>query len=239
MPVMRRSTWNALHDPFIVAASGAFSGSLELIEVADLPIAALLPSLHGHDGAFRLRFAGDTGLEQGPATLTSPELGTTELFLTPVGVPAHGTQTYEAIVDRTVRIAGINEEGTPVPVEAPAARAAQPAVAASSAATPTDRKPATKTPVLRRSSVTRSKSPQRVVATLALANTRDIVGVRATLMHGSTVVARAFSPAPRPHQLRLSLTSKKALTRSRYLLVVRMIARDGSVTTVRRSVKLG
>jgi methionine-rich copper-binding protein CopC len=62
--------------------------------------------------------------------------------------------------------------------------------------------------------------------------------VRASLLSGRVAIARASSQQRTPHHLRLRLLSGTELHAGRYRLVVRMTARDGRVTTVRRSVKL-
>lgn len=232
---LRRSTWNGLHDPRLTARSQDLVASFELVQVADLPVAESLHGLRGHDGAFTLQFSGPPGFGRETTTLASPELGTVELFLAPVGLPSGGVQPYEAVIDRTVRIAGINEDGAPLPVQASAARSEQPT---SAGAVPAPTPSRVKIPALRRSALARSTSKRRATLELSLTEARDVVGVRAVLMHGGTVVARSFSARRAPRHLRLRLSSAAPLSRSRYQLVVRMTTRDGTVTSVRRSVTL-
>ncbi len=94
---------------------------LELVAAEDLPVAATVPSLRGLDDAFALEFTGDADgtFAQGPRQLVHPELGTFTLFLAPVEQPT-GAQTYEALIDRTVRIPAVDAEG--VPARVPLAR---------------------------------------------------------------------------------------------------------------------
>jgi hypothetical protein len=80
------------------------SVGLELLSVADVAGAAADRSLSGSEDAFVLTFAGplDSGLEAGTHTLSNAELGTFELFVSPVEQP-RGDRRYEGVVDRSVR----------------------------------------------------------------------------------------------------------------------------------------
>jgi hypothetical protein len=239
-PALMRSTWTALHDPRLTAATGDTRLALELVRVADLPVASVLTGLRGSDEAFVLEFTGPAGLPQGIVALSSPELGSAVLYLGPIAESTSGPQRYEAVVDRTVRIAGINEEGAPLPVDAPAARAALPpaVTAAGVTAPPPPNRRAVRTPVLRRASVARGRTRRQATVDLSLAQTRDIVGVRAALLRRDATIARASSPQRAPHGLKLRLTSSASIPAGRYTLLVRMTARDGTVTSARRAVRL-
>jgi hypothetical protein len=113
---LRRSSYAGLSGTFAVAV-GAGTQTLEFAGVEDLPIAASRPELRGHDDAFSLQLRGDatTAFPQGTRQFSHPDLGEFSLFLAPVE-QATETQTYEAIIDRTVKIPGLNDDGTPVPV---------------------------------------------------------------------------------------------------------------------------
>ncbi len=226
-PVMRRSTWVALTGSTVVAGGH----SLRVVDVADLPIATAIPALQGHDGAFVVRFSGAAGLPAGTVPVAGNGGLAASLFIAAVE-GATATQRYEAVIDRTIRIAGINEEGSPTPVEPSAVRVAQ---------TLGPVLPALRTPVTPRlvsTSLRRGSSSRRATAEVVLAQTRDVVSVRVSLLRGRTAIARASSQERTPHRLRLRLLSGSELRPGRYRLVVRMTARDGRVTTVRRSVKL-
>lgn len=225
-PVVRRSTWTALVGVTVSAAGHA----LDVVAVEDLQAAAAIPALRDHDGAFVVRFSGAPGLIAGTARVTGPNGLGADLFVAPVD--GRGTrQAYEAVVDRTVRIAGINDEGTPEPVGVPAVRALP-------AAGPAVPRIALRTPRLR-SARLRRRSDRRATAELVLADTRDVVRVRASLVLGRKAVARASTHRRAPHELGLRLVARTPLRAGRYRLVVRLIAKDGAVTTVRRSVRLG
>lgn len=225
-PAVRRSTWLAL-----VGQSVSVGGhSLRVTEVVDLPVADRIPELIGHDGAFVVRFLGDAGLAGATVLVTGPNGLSADVFVAPVE-GSSSQQTYEAVVDRTIRIAGINDEGTPQPVPVPAERAG-------AGAATTVRSLAVRTPRLRTAKV-RRRSARRVSVDLSLADTRDIVLVRASLLQGSKALARASTQQRTPHDVRLSLVGRAALRPGRYRLVVRLTARTGAVTTVRRSVRLG
>jgi hypothetical protein len=78
---------------------------LRLLSVADVAGAAGDPSLAGSEDAFVLTFSGrlDAALEAGTHTLSNAELGTFELFLSPVEQP-RDDRRYEAVVDRSVGV---------------------------------------------------------------------------------------------------------------------------------------
>jgi hypothetical protein len=144
-PALRRSTWTALAGTTVRAAGQR----LTVVEVTDLPIAATIPALQGHDGAFVVHFSGDRGLAAGTVAVTGDRDLATELFLSPVDATAGSSQHYEAIIDRTIRIAGVNEEGSPAPVDPTAVRVAQTAGPALRGAPPPSsisRAPATSSP---------------------------------------------------------------------------------------------
>jgi hypothetical protein len=117
---LRRSSYALLSDrSFRVTVEGT-SQVLELIATEDLPVAATVPTLAGLDDAFTLEFAGstDAAFAGGIREMSHPDLGDFSLFLAPVEQQTD-TQRYEAIIDRTVRISGIDDEGAPKPVDPP------------------------------------------------------------------------------------------------------------------------
>ena len=81
----------------------AGSVELRLLSVADVAGAAVDPSLAGSEDAFVLTFSGplEPTLDAGAYTLSNAELGTFELFTSPVEQPRED-QRYEAVVDRSV-----------------------------------------------------------------------------------------------------------------------------------------
>ena len=78
---------------------------LRLLSVSDLAGAAIRPSLAGSEDAFALAFSGplDAALETGTHTLRHAELGTFELFVSPVEQP-RTDRRYEAVVDCSVGV---------------------------------------------------------------------------------------------------------------------------------------
>lgn len=227
LPAMRRSTWTALVGTTIAAGTHALS----VVEIADLPIAASIPPLQGHDGAFVVRLSGAAGLPAGSVAVTAPGGLAADLFVAPVG-DRSAPQSYEILIDRTIRIAGVNEEGVPAVTTPPAARTA----AVAGPPLVGGRRPVT--PRVLSASLRRGSGERRATAVLSLGSTRDIVSVRVSLLSGRVALARASSQARTPHRLDLRMLSGSPLRRGRYRLVIRLTARDGSVTTVRRSVKL-
>lgn len=226
-PAVRRSTWTAL----VGATVTVDAHRLTVAEVVDLPVAAKVPALVGHDGAFVVRFVGAPGLEAATARVVGPSLSA-DLFVAPVD-EATSPQSYEAVVDRTIRIAGINDEGTPDPVEVPAVRASP-----TPAGTPAPRSAPPRIPRVRSVRLKR-RTPRRATVDLSLIGTRDIVSVRASLVQGGQALARASTQRRTPHDVRLSLVGREPLRAGRYRLVIRLTAANGAVTTVRRSVRLG
>jgi hypothetical protein len=117
---LRRSSYKLLAErSFLVNVDGS-PQTIELIAAEDLPVADNVPTLQGLDDAFALHFAGstDAAFAGGTREIAHPELGEFTLFLAPVEQQAD-TQRYEAIIDRTVRIPGINDDGSPKPVNPP------------------------------------------------------------------------------------------------------------------------
>lgn len=226
-PVVRRSTWTALVGQD-VAAGGR---SLRVVEVVDLPVATQIAELRGHDGAFVVRLSGAPGLAAETHGVSGPGGLSADLFLAPTDA-ASTPQIYEAVVDRTIRIAGINDEGAPEPVPAPAVRTGAAAVPGGA------RTLVVRTPRLRAAKVHR-RSARRAAVELRLSNTRDVATVRVSLLQGRRAVARASTQRSTPHDVRLSLVGRDDLKPGRYRLVVRLVTKDGAVTTVRRSVRLG
>lgn len=225
-PGLRRSSWLALEDSTVAFTSGGITIAGELTAVADLPIADRISALQGHDAAFVLRFRADAELPAGIATVRPSTGAPIKLLLTQVGT----ADELEAVIDRTVRVAGVNEEGTPDVVSVQAARAAAPAEGAASATT-------LRRPRLRAAAVKRGRGGRRSSITLDLSDTRDVVAVRVSLLSNrGKLVGKAFSVARRPHQLRLRLAHRGRFSPKPHRVAVRFTLRDGSILTSRRSV---
>jgi hypothetical protein len=241
---LRRSAWSGLADGTFELLAGDRALPLRLTAVADLPVATSIAALRGHDGAFLLQFDGPAGVAAGAHRLRHARFGEFELFVAPVARDA-ATRAYEAIVDRTIRIAGVNEE----PVVVDPARVVQPAGGPSPAtgapgavATPgTPRPDARRRPRATRVAVRRGVARRVAVADLALADAGAIVSASAALRRDGRIVARAAArprsgPGGRRLRLRFAAGRGRTLARGRHELAVTLVARDGTRTTIRRAV---
>ena len=93
-----RSSYNSLAgQSFAVGSTGR-----QLQSISDVAGAARDASLAGSEDAFVLTFSGPLAqpLESGIHTLRHPELGTFELFLSPIARPSTEC-CYEAVIDRS------------------------------------------------------------------------------------------------------------------------------------------
>jgi len=242
-PELRRSSWLELTDTAVqVRIDEQRVVPLHLVEIGDLPIADQIPALREHDAAFVARFAGAPGLAQGTRTLLQSELGTVELFLVPVG--AGGGGLYEAVVDRTIRIAGINEEDVPE-IVVPDVRAVQPPQDPGPGGIPSPaqqqpKQPKVVTPRVRRIAVSRAPHAagrRTLVAELVLADAAGLKAVRGQLLSRGRVVAGATGTR-RGQTARLRLTAHRPLPRGSYVLAITLISRTGHVTRLRKKVRL-
>ena len=240
---LRRATWTGLADGAFELLAGDRALPLRLIAVADLPVAQSIAALRGHDGAFLLTFEGPAGIDGGAHRLRHAGLGEFELFVAPVAAEA-ATRRYEAVVDRTIRIAGVNEE----PVAVDPARVVQPPGGPSAGAGAPGRlapPPAAsrRRPRVTRAAVRRGAARRVAVAELALADAGTIVVASAVLRRDGRLVARATArprsgPGGRRLRLRFAAGRGRTLARGRHELAVALIARDGSRTTIRRAVSV-
>lgn len=238
---LRRSAWLQVTDPVVHATVDGRTAALRLTQVADLPIADQLAALRDHDGAFALRFVGPAGLPQGAWSLQQADLGTFELFVVPIERRG-STQTYEAIVDRTVRIAGVNEDPVPAPrqITVPEARAEQPAPAVGATGPGAPRSSRTvraSKPRLRRVALRRGASGRVILAELALADATTVGSVHGLLFARGKVVARTSVAVRRPGRVPLRFAGRRTLPRGRYELHLTLVARNGRVTRIRKKVR--
>ncbi len=81
------------------------SAKLRLKSISDVAGAARDASLAGSEDAFVLAFSGSLAqpLESATHTLSHPELGTFELFISPIKRPSTDC-LYEAVIDRSVGV---------------------------------------------------------------------------------------------------------------------------------------
>jgi hypothetical protein len=218
---LRRSAYRGL-------TGGAFRAGgteLRLLSVADLAGVATQPALADSEDAFALAFSGPLGapLESGIQRFSHPELGSFDLFVTPVDQP-DGDRRYEVVVDRSVGVAPEPPDPvTPAPDPGPAA-APEPAAAAQ----PSRRK---RLPLLRRVALRRAGRGAR--AELVVRPGVRRVHVR-LVRHGHTVATAARDV--RDH--RAALRFRGALPAGAYTLVVTATDRAGARVVKRRRVTL-
>ncbi len=218
-----------------------------MIGVFDLPIAEQLPALRDHEAAFVVRFEGPVGLDAGIWSFEHAELGGFALFTAAVERAASGRQLYEAVVDRTVKIAGVTDEPVPTAdqVVVPDARAALPAASAPlvGAVPPALARTSTRTtrgprPRIQRLRLSRGSGRRTVLVEATWANARHVTAVHALLVAKGRVVARAGGPVRRLARLRLRLTGRRGVPSGRYELRLTAVDRDGRVTRIRRTVRV-
>lgn len=116
---LRRSSYAGLAgSSFGVRAGDGRATALTLVAVGDVAGARGQRSLRDHEDVFVLELDGpvDSALPQGTYDIGHDELGSTALFVVPVGPVAGGRQSYEVVVDRSV-----GAEHPPRPAEPPPA----------------------------------------------------------------------------------------------------------------------
>lgn len=231
-PELSRATYAGLSTATFGVAGGT---SLELVSVGDLPVAESVPGLQGRDDAFLVRFrgAGATPLTQGTHTMSHPQLGRFDLFVAPVD-QAGDDQDYEAVVDRTVRIPGLDEDGAPDPVKPPAARREVAEGGAAGKSGGTAKK--ARSLKLLKVSLRRTNSARRLLARVTLGGQADVASVHAMLVRNGRVFGQASSGGGRSHRLRFHLRSP--VRYRRYRLVLSIIDRDGNITRLSRVLRL-
>lgn len=226
---LRRSSYLQLSSPAFTALAEGTSHHLELIAVEDLPIAASVPALRDRDDAFSLRFRGEgrAAFAQGTHELRHPELGSFSLFLAPIEQLSE-TQDYEAVVDRTIPVPSLGDDGAPEPVE-PGDRG-QPAGRGIGSGRPAAR--------LRHASLRRSSSGRTLVADLAITGGDAAEQIQATLLRRGRPVGRATARARRGRAL-LRFPTRAPRRDAAYVLQVVVVGADGQVTTARRRLRVG
>jgi hypothetical protein len=178
---LRRSAYTPLvGSSFDAVAPGGGSETLTLAAVGDLVRARSDPTFVGRDDAFALSFTGPSGavLDSAVHTLSNATLGSVSLFISPVDQP-DGDQTYEVVVDRSVTLAGAQQDA-PLPLELSNAAAAPTAPPTPPVAHPAG-KPAA-IPLVTTTGVARRG--KKLTADVRVARGHDIVAVRATLIRG-------------------------------------------------------
>jgi hypothetical protein len=235
---LRRSTFAALTGAEFSVRDG---GTLRLRSVADLDHAAAR-GLTGSEDAFTVVFAGDAAapLEQGIHVLSRSGLEPAPLFLVPVG--ARGTaQLYEAVVDRSVRLASVDPPQPPKepapPAEAPASAVVPTAGAVTSTAgAATAPKPDPRYGFLKTAAVRRGRPGLRTQLRFAKKPRLRSVSVRVT--RDGVTYARGSATVRGRRSALVGLRRLRRLPRGRYELVVAATDRRGIRTVVRRAVTI-
>jgi len=228
---LRRSGYDGL-----VGSLFALDGvAVRLESIDDMPD----PSYAGRDDAFSLTFAGaaSDALTQETRTLRNADLGTFSLFVVPVERSTTSQQHYQAVIDRTVKLATAGDEAPE-----PLALTNSAAGAASQAPTTTTPDPAHSPPHPHRqplvSFASVARRGGRLAADIRLATDRVFVSVRVTLMHRGHVYAHGFERLRGRRGARVALRRIRRARAGHYVLVVSAVDRDGKRTTVRRHVTL-
>jgi hypothetical protein len=216
---LRRSSYTSLR-------STAFSVSgigVKLLSVSDLPAAATVKSLAGSEDAFSLVFSGprSTTLAQGIHSFTNRDLGSFELFLVPIDIPADD-QHYEVVVS-TYRKPVVTK-----PSKRYTGRRARP-----------HRAHGHKRPVvaIRRISVRRLR--RGLAARFSLSKKAHVRQITVWLMRGDRLItAGSVGHLRGRDRAALKLRTKRRLRNGRYLLLVQTKDRHGVEVIKRRHVKL-
>jgi hypothetical protein len=223
---LKRSTYLGLTDPGFKISIDGNTIPLQFAGVEDLPVAASVPALQGSDAAFSVRFVGSgfSPFTSGTRTLSHPELGTFDLFVSPVEART-ATQSYEAVIDRTIRIPGVNDEGAPDPVD-PGKRGGG----------ATSSKPVAAAKIVK-ASLSRARSGRKVVADVTLSGS-GASDVRALLLRRGKVVGTAAVKGGRSRvRLRFRLKSV-GRPDSKYELALTVVDRTGRVSSLGRKLRL-
>jgi hypothetical protein len=220
---LTRSGYAGLEGTSFTVETGADPVVLRLESIADVAGAATRRALAGSEDSFALTFSGPLGspLDSGIHALRHPQLGSFELFASPVDQP-EGSRKYEVVVDRSV------------PEES----------AAHSAPTGTDRSPDVSlesgrsqeqppAAPLRRVSLRRAGRWLR--CELVLGRSVDAERVRVRLMRDGHVLARRGGPVE-DGRVVLRLEGDRPLTAARYTLIVTTVDADGTHRVERRRV---
>jgi hypothetical protein len=110
---LRRSDYAGLVGTDFAVADAPQAAVLRLASVSDLA----RPALRGSEDAFSLTFSGDTPLDSGIHGLTHPELGSFDLFVSPVETADR--HRYQAVIDRSTGVPSDLPAGSSVPTGVP------------------------------------------------------------------------------------------------------------------------
>jgi hypothetical protein len=209
------------------SAYSGLEGTRFTVDTGAEPVVLKLETVAGSDDAFSLKFSGPLAepLESGIHTLHHPQLGTIELFASPVDAPA-GDRNYEVVVDRSVGVASATREAPTAPKAADPQPEPQPV--------PERRDEAEASPaVLRRLSLRRAGRWLR--CELVLRRSVEAERVRCRLMQNGRVVAKAVRKVDEGRAV-MRLEAAHRLAPGRYTLMVSALDAAGKATSERRRV---
>ena len=227
---LSRSAYTGLEGTKFSVETGAEPVLLRLDRVSDVAGAASRKGLVGSEDAFALKFSGPLArpLDSGIHTLRHPQLGTVELFASPVDAP-ETDRNYEIVVDRSVG-AGAARSDAPKASEPPAPAPAEPEPKPE----PAQQQRAEALPkVLRRATLRRVGRWARCELVLKA----DAERVRCRLLRGDRRVASATRDVTDRHAV-LRLEAVRPLAPGSYTLVVTVFDAAGRATTQRKRVTL-
>jgi hypothetical protein len=227
---LRRSSYLGLTGREFPTDAGV---TLTLLKVADLGRAKTDATLVGHEEAFTLLFSGPASplVPAAIHTLQHPELGAVNLFIAPVEA-AGADRRYEAIVDRTIRLADryYDEEGGSVAGVSASVAAASAAAAAGSPSLPARLRAASRVRVR----ATARRQAGKITTTLTFPG-GGIQAVSVKLTRGGHTYARGTA-AVRKGRAVLHLKTSRRVTRGGYTLVITATDMKVAASTVERHV---
>jgi hypothetical protein len=238
-----RSTYTEMSGLTVTDVTGGGSADLLLNEIGDLDD----PSLRGSNDAFRLELSStDAPIPAGIRTLSHPDIGQFDVFMSPVGMPG-ATMHYEVIVDRVVPVTAMppadNGSSTPPAVTAPAVVA--PSDATPGAPSPSGGRSGTGTAasthtVAHESAVTRvgvHRHGRGVIVDVALRPGVSVSSVRVRLEHnGHRLIAAGATP--KHGVARVTLQPHHRLAAGQYAAVVTADVAHGAPQISRYPVEL-
>ncbi len=229
---LTRSAYAGLEGTSFTVETGAEPVVLRLESVSDVAGAASRRALAGSEDAFALKFSGPLArpLDSGIHTLRHPQLGSVELFASPVDAP-ETDRNYEIVVDRSVG-AGAARSEAPKAAEPTAPVPAKPAPEPEPEPAQQQKAEAV-TKVLRRATLRRAGRWARCELVLRA----DADRVRCRLLRGDRRVAAATKDVTDRHAV-LRLEGARPLAPGSYTLVVTAFDAAGRATTQRKRLTL-
>lgn len=237
---VRRAGYAGLVGTSLIADGGS---ELRIDQVSDLVRAHTEPDFAGRDDAFALSLTGPPGLRAAIHKLRHPALGSFTLFLAPVGI-AGRTQSYEIVVDRSVRLADALERAPEPLAEANAAPAPSETGPAAPAAEPGrehhDKKSGKKAKAKPRRvlSATVARRGGVLTADVRVARGRGLRAVQLLLVREDITWARGFRRLGKRVGVRVTLRELGAVATGDYSLHVTTTDRHGRHATSKHRVTL-